>query len=959
MTGTPNTSVLSDDAGEISAIASAIAQADAAWAAGDRAGAVSTLTALAARAPKAPAVWTRLGGYALESGRPDAALGYLQSAVAHAPGDASAWTNLGIALARLARTDDAIAAYRHALGLAPDAVGTRVNLGNALERNGDVDEAVAELEAASKLAPNSVEVLNNLGNLYKDQGRFEEAFAAYDRARRARPDSRVAFSNLLALTKLSTRHTPAEIHALHRDFAARFEWTSQRRYVPGTHSPDPERRLRIGYLSPDCHTALPPFIEPVLLRHDRARYDVYAYFNNPQSAATLARMGPITSRVMMKSADDTEVAQWIRDDGIDILIDIAGHTGHNRLGVLASKPAPVQVTWLDYLNTTGLESVDYRLTDAVSDPPGATEPLHSETLIRLAPAQWCWSPPNAPSPPGPLPALSSGDALTLGSFNNGSKLTDKTLALWAALLAAVPSARLVVVGIASERARTRIETALGGVQDGRVEVLGRLALDAFRQVVARTDIALDPLPFSGATTTFEALWQGLPVVTLPGATSASRSSASILTALNLGGWIAGDERDYVAIVLRASRSLDALAALRLDLRRRLQQSALCDPARFAAGLEDALRFAWRTWCGRKAGVPPPVAATAAAPRVSEIAARRRVELDARLARLDAALRAGHGNIAVSDACSLVDDEPGWIAAQRAYVQALLAWARTQPGLVERTFPPPMLASRPKVSVLICSIDPARFRTVTSNYRARFDGYDLDIVGMHDARSLAEGYNRAAAQAAGDILIFSHDDVELVNADFAPRLVAHLERCDGVGIAGTSRVTGPEWGHAGARAIHGHVLHRPPAGQSGVLLMAAGFQHVVAPDIRLLDGAFIAVRRHVWESTRFDSERYDGFHLYDVDFTWRASAAGARLAVPSDLLLFHASQGRYDEAWRRYARRFTEAAGLDPLAPPRPGGLQVRLETREQVDLLRAAMVHFRYGADIGAHPHAAAATEDR
>jgi predicted O-linked N-acetylglucosamine transferase (SPINDLY family) len=947
MTVTPNASASPVDAEESAAIAAAIAQADAAWAAGDRAAAISTLTTLAARAPTAAAVWSRLGGYALASGRADAALGYLQNAVARAPGDAAAWTNLGTALAHLSRANDAIDAYRRALSLAPDAVGARVNLGNVLERKGDVDDAVAELEVARRVAPDSMEVLNNLGNLYKDQGRFEDAFAAYDSARHALPDSPVAYSNLLALTKLSTRHTPSEVFALHRAYAERFEWLSAAGYVPTKRPPEPERRLRIGYVSPDCHTALPPFIEPVLRCHDRGRFDVHAYFNTAQSPAALARMGPITPRVMRGASDD-EVAQWVRDDGIDILIDIAGHTGHNRLGVFGFKPAPVQITWLDYLNTTGLESMDYRLTDAVSDPPGGSDLLHSETLLRLAPTQWCWSPPDVEPTPGPLPALVSG-IVTLGSYNNCSKLTDTTLELWAKVLAAVPSARLVVVGVASHFARTRIETALGGAARGRVQVLPRLALDAFRKVVAGTDIALDPFPFSGATTTFEALWQGLPVVTRTGATSASRSSTSILTALDLGAWIAGNDEEYIAIVERASRSLGALASLRSELPQRLQGSALCDPKRFAAGLEEVLRLAWRTWCGRHADAPRSGLPPATAPTVSEIYARRRVDLDARLAGLDAELRSGRGAEATANACELVDDQLEWVAAKRLYVQTMLAWAGSQPRLVERVFPPPPLpARRPRVSVLVCSIDPVRFGNVSASYRARLDGYEIDIIGVHDARSLSEGYNRAAAQAAGDILIFSHDDIELVTADFAPRLVAHLEAFDGVGIAGASRVTGPTWGHAGARAIHGHILHRAPAHRGGVLLMVAGFQHPVATGVRVLDGVFIAVRRHVWEATRFDADRYDGFHLYDLDFTWRASGTGARLAVPSDLLIFHASQGRYNDAWRRYARRFIDAAGLDPLAPPRPGGLHVRLETLEQVDLARAAMVHFRYGAPAAA-----------
>ncbi len=928
------------------AVAGALAQAHAVWSAGDRARAMTMLAALAAREGTAE-VWSRLGGYALESGDNDAAYDALRNAVASAPGDVASWTNLGTALLRRARMDEAIGAYRRALELDPRAVGARVNLGNALQQVGDLDGAVAELEEVRRVAPEAAEALNNLGNLYKDQGRFDDAFAAYDAARRARPDFRPAFSNLLALTKLSTRHTPVEVFALHRAFAERFEFEWQAAYVPPRNTPDPGRRLRIGYVSPDCHTALPAFVLPVLRHHDRERFEVFAYFNNPQPAETLARVAPIASRVM-KGAPDDDVARWIRSDGIDLLIDIAGHTGHNRLGVFGMKPAPVAITWLDYLNTTGLDSIDYRLTDAASDPPGQSDALHSETLLRLAPAQWCWNPPTAVSAPDPLPAGKTGH-LTLGSFNNYSKLTDAALALWARVLAALPEARLVIVGVPGGIAQARVAAAFGPVGADRVRVLPRQSADAFRQTIASVDIALDPLPFSGATTTLEALWQGVPVVTRPGATSASRSCASILAALDLGSWIAAGDDDYIGIIERNGAELGALATLRAELPAKLAQSGLTDAARFTRELERTYSAVWQTWCANRKSVwstteTPSPAGVEITPRAPAL---RRLKLDRRLDALESALRAGQGADVVADACALIDEMPHWHAAQRVYLQALLAWATTQPGLVARVFPPPpSIARAPKTSVLVCSIDPARFRSVTASYEARFAGHPFEIVGIHDARSLAEGYNRAAAQSTGDVLVFSHDDIELVTPDFAQRLLGHLEHHDGVGVAGASQARGPRWGDAGQRAIHGHILHAPPPGRKGALLMVSGFQLPVVEGIRLLDGAFIAVRRHVWEATRFDAERYDGFHFYDLDFTWRASDAGARLAVPADLTLFHASQGRYGEAWRRYARRFVDAAGLDPLAPPRPGGLQTRLETPAQIDALRAAMVHFRFGAPV-------------
>ncbi|HYQ99239.1 MAG TPA: tetratricopeptide repeat protein, partial [Casimicrobiaceae bacterium] len=733
------------------AVGRGLAEAHAAWRQGDRPRAFALLTALAASAPADPSVAARLGAYALEAGRDAEALRWLEGAVALAPRDAAGWTNLGTARLRLARIDGAVAAYREALALDPSSLAAHVNLANALEHGGDVDGAVAALEAARALDPDAHEALNNLGNLYKAQGRAEDAFAAYDAARRAAPVFRPAFSNLLAATKLSLRYSPDEIYALHRAFAARFEWGWQAAYVPATNRPDPERRLRVGYVSPDCHTALPAFVEPVLRAHDRARFDVYAYFNNPQPASALERLGPVTARVM-KGAPDAAVAQWIRDDAIDVLVDIAGHTGHNRLGVFGRKPAPVQLTWLDYLDTTGLDSIDYRITDAVMDPPGAADERASEALLRVAPAQWCWNPPAAAAPPGPLPMLAAGRP-TLGSFNNGAKLTDATLELWARVLDAVPSARLVVVGVPAGRAQARLHAALGGAP--RVRALAQIAPDAFRREVGGIDLALDPRPFSGATTTLEMLWQGVPVVTWPGATPASRSSASLLSALDLRHWIARDGEDYVDIVRRALADPGALAALRAALPRRLRASALCDAPAFTRGLEQALRGAWRTWCDRKRApaIPP------ARPRPATLAALRTIDADARLARIETALDAGEIDAAVALGRALTDEIPAWQAAHRAYLRALLAWSRTQRDAVARAFPPPPPASgRPRVSVVVCSIDPRKFDAVAASYRQRFAGHALEIIGVHDARSLAEGYNRGASKANGDVLVFSHDDI---------------------------------------------------------------------------------------------------------------------------------------------------------------------------------------------------------
>ncbi len=458
--------------------------------------------------------------------------------------------------------------------------------------------------------------------------------------------------------------------------------------MPPSNPPDPERRLRIGYVSPDCHTALPAFLEPVLAAHDRAHFDVFAYFNNPQPPESLARLGAVTARVM-RGVKDELVAQWIRDDRIDILIDIAGHTGHNRLARVR-REARARADHLARLP----QHHGARRHRLSADRRGGRssgcdcDALHSETLIRLPGTQWCWKPPSPLTAPAPLPVLAAGHP-TLGSFNNAAKLTDATLRLWADLLAAVPQARLIVAGLAPGFAQQRVMDAFAraGAAD-RVETTGRMSADEVRRLIARVDIALDPMPFSGATTTLESLWQGVPVVTLPGQTSASRSTASILTALRLTGWIASGRHDYTAIVARALASHDAqvaLAALRAALPARVQQSALCDVARFTRALEEALRDAWRTWCRRKAA---PRAESAPSASVAQRHALRRIAADAELDAVEAMLAEGAVERALAPACALIDERPEWHAAQRAYLRTLLAWARGQPGLVARMFPPP-------------------------------------------------------------------------------------------------------------------------------------------------------------------------------------------------------------------------------------------------------------------------------
>jgi hypothetical protein len=650
----------------------------------------------------------------------------------------------------------------------------------------------------------------------------------------------------------------------------------------------------------------------------------------------------------MSGLTDAQVAAQIRADGIDILIDIAGHTGRNRLGVFMLRPAPIQVTWLDYLCTTGLDSIDYRLTDAIADPAGIADAAHSEFLVRLPDAQWCYEPAADAPPVAPLPALRNG-WITFGSFNNYSKLTDPTLMLWAKLLAGLPDARLLVVGAAEGSAQERAQSAFAsaGVA-GRLRFLPRIDTAAYRAAYAEVDLALDPFPFSGATTTLDALWQGVPVLTLPGATSASRSAASILALAGLDEFVAANAQAYAAIAQASATQVPRLAELRAGLRDRIASSPLTDAPRFVRHLEAALRSMWHAWC---AATPAPLTRQGRPVRAGEAlpASRwRRADLAYREAR--ALLDAGRLDAAIPQLQRLLGVHQNWKLVQHDYATAVLAWARAHPEAIANALPRrPAIERAPFISIIMCSVDENKFVRAAGSYRTRFAGFAHEIIAIRDAKSLCEGYNRGAAQARGDILVFSHDDIELVAPDFADRLVGHLEHWDGVGVAGTSRLVSANWAHAGQPYVHGHVLHQPP-GEQGFILLAAGCNAPVMQSIEALDGVFIAVRRAVWEAMRFDEQNFDGFHLYDIDFSYRAARAGYRLAVPLDLSIIHQSTGSYRQEWYRYARRFE--AKFAGLLAPQPdvmaGDIHCKLQTLQQAGLLLAGLTHFRYGESCAA-----------
>ena len=569
---------------------------------GDLPAAVETFHKALALAPDFVAAHSNLGGALNDQGRPDEAFDAYRAALALAPDDAAVHNDLGTTLIYQGKADEAEAAFRQALALAPDFADAHNNLGNALRDKSQWQDAVVAYRAALALAPDFAAAHNNLGGALKDQGRLAGAIAAYRASIAHKPDFAAAHSNLVFSMNYDAAATQqtifAESRAWHESHAAALG-----RRAPGhANARDPERRLRVGYVSPDFREhSVAYFLEPLIAAHDRAAFEVFCYAQVARPDQRTERFRGLAdtwrSTVGMTDAD---LATAVREDRIDILVDLAGHTGGNRLLAFARRPAPVQLSWLGYPNTTGTEAIDARLTDAIADPPGPSDALHSETLVRLPNGFLCYAPTADAPAIGAPPARSTGH-VTFGSFNALAKITPAVVAAWARILLGVPGSRLVIksgpLADAATRARYLEMLAAAGVDAGRVDLRAWIdARSGHLGAYANIDIGLDPFPYNGTTTTCEALWMGVPVVTLAGDRHAGRVGASLLTRIGLAELVADTTDGYVETAVHFAGDLDGLPARRLALRDRMMSSPLCDAAGFARDVEAAYRAMWRRWC---------------------------------------------------------------------------------------------------------------------------------------------------------------------------------------------------------------------------------------------------------------------------------------------------------------------------------------------------------------------------
>jgi protein O-GlcNAc transferase len=586
------------------------------------------------REPNFAAAFNNLGLALTSSRRLDEAVDALRRAVALRPDFAEAWYNLANALNKRTDFTEAAAAYRRALDLRPDRADTHINLGNTLQALGEFEEAANAYRGALAVRPDDVDALSNLGSALRDLGRVDEAIAAFRSCLAIRPDFHIAHCNLgnalkdagrveeaVACYRRAVEFCPSDVIS-HSNLAysvhyhpgydgvailrENLSWNAAHaeslrdRWREHANDPDPERRLRIGYVGADfrdhCQSL---FTIPLLSRHDHEQFEVVCYAN-------VARPDGITRRIRdcvdrwhgIAGRSDAEVADQVRADQIDILVDLTMHMSNGRPLLLARKPAPVQVAYLAYPGTTGLAAIDYRLTDPYLDPPDASDDDYAEKSLRLPETFWCYDPLTDEPSPGSLPAVAAGQ-VTFGCLNNFCKVNAQTIALWARVLKAVAASRLLLLSARGEHRDVVVEQfGQARIDPSRIEFVEYQPRQQYLETYRQIDLGLDTIPYNGHTTSLDSLWMGVPVVTRVGRTVVGRAGWSQLSNLGLPELATWSDDDFVMIAERLAGDLPRLAQLRATLRTRMQHSPLMDASRFARHVESAYRLMWREWCER-------------------------------------------------------------------------------------------------------------------------------------------------------------------------------------------------------------------------------------------------------------------------------------------------------------------------------------------------------------------------
>ena len=582
--------------------------------------------------------WLDLAGLVRGMGRLQESEHCARHVLSLQPDNCRALLEYGVSVYRQGRHEQAVSAYRRAIQACPEFVEAHYCLATAMLESGHADAAEVHYRRVLEYSPGHMGALNNLSAILTDQGRIEEALKFLDGAlaqapheyhllvNQARcylhmgdaeraacilrgvverhPGSRTAHSRLLLCLNYLDSPDPRQIFAEHirwRELHVAARPCSVDRRVPF----DAGGKIRIGYLSPDLRShPVACFIEPVLAGHDRERFHVTAYADIPaMDDVSLRLKEKCDSWCQVAGMSDDQILDKVRSDGIDILVDLAGHTAHNRLPVFARRAALVQITYLGYPNTTGLEEMDYRITDDVADPPGDSDRYYAEKLIRLPTGFLCYQPPEG-SPE--IRGAGRSGGIVFGSFNNLAKMTERVVSVWARILREVDGSRLLIKSKATSDSlvarRLKKLFADQGIEEERLDIIAPIEstkghLEAYNLV----DVALDTFPYNGTTTTCEALWMGVPVVTLVGEVHASRVGASLLSRVGFSKGIASSEDEYVSIAKGLATATGSDVEARLLLREAMQNSPVCKTDLFVRYLEDAYRKAWMASYGGRSG----------------------------------------------------------------------------------------------------------------------------------------------------------------------------------------------------------------------------------------------------------------------------------------------------------------------------------------------------------------------
>jgi len=496
--------------------------------------------------------------------------------------------NRGTLLEQLMRVPEAIAAYRTAVLQKPEYADALINLGNALQKMGQFDEAIQTLELALTLKPRSATAVNALANALKETGRMDEAMGCYRRVVEL-GGNHWAVGNYLYSSHFHPSWDARRIRVEHDEWNERF--AAPLMPVPTPHLRT-SNRLRVGFVSPDLHEhPVGRFMLPLAENLDRSRFEI-SYFSDSPLADSIASGIRASADHWHETSrlTDTELAERVRAEKLDVLIDLTMHMQGSRLLTFARKPAPLQITYLAYCSTTGLTAIDYRISDPYLDPIGMDESVYSEKTLRLPHTYWCYRPPGDAM----QIAQKQTDQIVFGCLNNYCKVTNATWDAWIQVLQSVPKSRLLVFCPEGSHRATAFERLKhAGVDPDRLSMIARMSRSHYFETYDRIDIGLDPFPYGGGTTTLDALWTGVPVVSLAGQTAVGRGGVSILSNLGMPRWIAGDVSEYV----RAAGEIADNRFDRLALREQLRSSPLMDEQRFAREFEDAIAHAWRDLTG--------------------------------------------------------------------------------------------------------------------------------------------------------------------------------------------------------------------------------------------------------------------------------------------------------------------------------------------------------------------------